>query len=179
MSLKPIPATPDVLARTLARRPVLWVGAGASIAAGHPSTGALVDALVAAAADPIDPALPFEQVADAFVASQGAGALGDLLQRLLGASRPATELHRALARKAADFAAIVTTNYDDLLERALGEAEARFVFQTLEDNAVVVDPQADVRLLKLHGSRGDWRRAVLSGQAYADRGSLAGGAGRQ
>ena len=173
MSLDPIPATPEALAKTLKRRPVLWVGAGASIAAGHPSTRVLVDALVADAERPLDPALPFEQVADAYVASMGAGALGDLLQRLLGGSRPITELHRALARQAADgaFAAIVTTNYDDLLERALPEAEARFVFQTLEDNAVVVDPDADVRLLKLHGSRDDWRRVVLSGQAYATFGA--------
>ncbi|MCP4664703.1 MAG: SIR2 family protein, partial [bacterium] len=80
-----------------------------------------------------------------------------------------TDLHRALARQAAGgaFAAVVTTNYDDLLERALAEAEVRFVFQSLEDNAVVVDPKADVRLLKLHGSRDDWRHAVLSGRAYA------------
>lgn len=166
---RPIPATPEALRKILARRPVLWVGAGASIAAGHPSTGALVEAMIAEADDPIDPALGFERAADAFVASQGAGALEDLLQRLLGASRRPADLHRSLARQAATgaFAALVTTNYDDLLERALGEAEARYVFQTLEDNAVVVDPEADVRLLKLHGSRDDWRNAVLSGEAYA------------
>ncbi len=122
----PIAATPDALRKTLGRRPVLWVGAGTSIAAGHPSTWALVEAMIAEADDPIDPALTFEQAADAFVASQGAGALEDLLQRQLGASLPLTDLHRALARQAAAgaFAAIVTTNYDDLVERALGEAES-------------------------------------------------------
>jgi len=70
---RPIPATPESLKKTLSRRPVLWVGAGTSIAAGHPTTGALVEALIADADDPIDPNLPFEQVADAFVASQGEG----------------------------------------------------------------------------------------------------------
>ena len=34
---------------------------------------------------------------------------------------------------------------------------------SLPSNAVVVDPESDVRLLKLHGSRDDWRHAVLSG----------------
>lgn len=72
-----IPATPAALEKVLRRRPVLWVGAGVSIAAGYPSTGALVDALIADADDPIDPDLPFERVADAYVASQGAGALED------------------------------------------------------------------------------------------------------
>jgi hypothetical protein len=58
-SPKPIEATPDSLARILAERPVLWVGAGASIAAGYPSTGRLVDAMIQAADDPIDPDLSF------------------------------------------------------------------------------------------------------------------------
>ncbi len=168
----PITATPEALAKALDRRPVLWVGAGVSAAAGHPGTGALVAAMVAAADDPIDPGLSFEQVADAFVASQGAGALGDLLQRELGGSRELTALHRAIARAAGagSLAAIVTTNYDDLLERALGEAEVRFVLQSLEDNAVVVDAAAPVRLLKLHGSRDDWSRVILSGRSYASFG---------
>ncbi len=83
----PIAATPDALRKTLGRRPVLWVGAGTSIAAGHPSTWALVEAMIAEADDPIDPALTFEQAADAFVASQGAGALEDLLQARSVATR--------------------------------------------------------------------------------------------
>ena len=40
-----IPATGDALEKTLRLRPILWVGAGASVAAGHPSTGALVNLL--------------------------------------------------------------------------------------------------------------------------------------
>lgn len=81
----PIPATPEALRKTLGRRPALWVGAGASIAAGLPSTGKLVDAMVAEADGAIDPGLSFEQVADAFVGQQGEGHLKTLLQRLIGA----------------------------------------------------------------------------------------------
>lgn len=162
-------ASVSLLQKMLRRRPILWVGAGASMAAGHPSTTTLVAAMIAEADQPIDPTLSFEQVADAFVVSQGRSALADLLQAQLGGSRPLTAVHRAIARCAAEgaFAAIVTTNYDDLLERALGEAEVRFVFQKLDENEMVVDADAAVRLVKLHGSRGDWVEVILSGQSYA------------
>jgi hypothetical protein len=162
-------ATPDALRKILGRKPVLWVGAGVSVAAGLPSTRDLVQAMIAGADDPIDEALPFEKVADAYVASMGDGALADLLQKQIAASPPLSELHKALARAAAEgsFAAIVTTNYDDLLERALGDAGVRLVVQSLEDNATVKDPDG-LRLVKLHGSRDAWRRTVLSGKAYAD-----------
>ena len=62
-------ATSDVLRKTLKRRPVLWVGAGVSVAAGLPSTRDLVAAMVADADHPIDADLPFEKVADAYVRS--------------------------------------------------------------------------------------------------------------
>lgn len=164
-----IAATARRLEKVLALRPVLWVGAGASVAAGHPGTWQLTEKMIAGADDTIDPGLSFEQVADAYVKSEGKGALTDLLQSLVGGSHPLSALHRAIARRAAGsaFAAIVTTNYDDLLECALGEAGVRFVHQSLEDNAVVVDPEADVRLLKLHGSRDAWRSVILSGDSYS------------
>jgi hypothetical protein len=42
-----IEADDGSIARILGKRPVLWVGAGLSIAAGYPTTGALIDASVA------------------------------------------------------------------------------------------------------------------------------------
>ncbi len=164
-------ATPDVLHKTLGRKPVLWVGAGVSIAAGLPSTRDLVAAMIKDADDPIDDSLSFEKVADAYVDSMGVSALSDLLQRQIAASPPLPDLHRAIARAAAGdaFAAIVTTNYDDLMERALGDAGVRLLIQSLEDNATVKDPDG-LRLVKLHGSRDAWQRTVLSGRAYDDFG---------
>jgi NAD-dependent SIR2 family protein deacetylase len=107
-----INANDGSIARILGKRPVLWVGAGLSIAAGYPTTGALIDALVAAADDPIDTTRSFYEVVDAVVASVRAGRVRDVLQRLFQPARPPTSLHRALARlaKAGTFAAIVTTN---------------------------------------------------------------------
>ncbi len=164
--IKPIPADAASFAKVLDRRPVLWVGAGLSIAAGYPGTGKLVDALVAAADDPIDKSLPFYQVVDEVVASVGKGRVRDVLQGLFQPARPPTPTHRAIARlaKAERFAAILTTNYDDLLERALAEAGAPYVLQPLDDNETVVGP--GVRVHKVHGSYDDWERVVLSGESY-------------
>lgn len=58
----PIHADDASIARILGKGPVLWVGAGLSIAAGYPTTGALIDALVAAADDPIDRTRSFYEV---------------------------------------------------------------------------------------------------------------------
>ncbi|HYG61653.1 MAG TPA: SIR2 family protein, partial [Thermoanaerobaculia bacterium] len=137
------------------------------MAAGYPGTGDLIRRMVEASEDPIDPDLPFFQIADRFVASQGAGDLADLLQRLLGPPRPPAPLHKAIARlaKAGFFQAIVTTNYDNLLERALDDAGVKPIVQHLELNATVV-ADGHIRLLKLHGSREDWLSVVLSGESY-------------
>lgn len=80
---QPLPADRGTLAKILERKPVLWVGAGLSIAAGYPSTWKLVEAMAQAADDPIDTSRPYFAVADAFIASVGKGQLGELLQKLL------------------------------------------------------------------------------------------------
>src|SRR6185503_11353904 len=113
----------------------------------------------------------FYEVVDAVVASVRAGRVREVLQRLFQPARPPTPLHRALARlaKAETFAAIVTTNYDDLMERALAAEAAPFVLQPLEDNATVTGN--GVRLLKIHGSHDDWANVVLSGRSYEQFGA--------
>ena len=163
-----LPADVEQLGKVLDRRPVLWVGSGASVAAGYPSTGRLVAAMTEAAGGPerFPPGTDFTSVADLFVRQLGAGVLGDLLQRELGPPHPPAPLHRALARLAAAgcFRAVLTTNYDDLLERALADEGVTCVLQTLDRNQAVADNA--LRLIKLHGSRDDWRTAVLSGDSY-------------
>ncbi len=173
----PIPATAAVLRKELEGRPLLWVGAGASVAAGYPSTQAILAALARRTDEPIGAggAAPFPRVVDAFVTSRGAGELADILQRLFAprsaADHQPTPVHRAIARLAGAgcFHTIATTNYDDLLERALADAGVNFVLETLEGNATVAGDGA-VRLMKLHGSREDWRHAVLSGRSYEEFG---------
>ena len=170
-AIQAIPATVDALRRLLDARPVLWVGAGASIAAGHPSRAELEAAIREDADVHIAPGLDLPAVADAYVAANGRGPLNRLLDRRL--RRPActpTAFHRAVARLAHAFAAIVTTNCDRLLERALEQAGVMPVVQTLEHNAEIAPD--DVRVIKLHGSADDWSTAIVSGQAqlgFAER----------
>jgi NAD-dependent SIR2 family protein deacetylase len=120
-------------------RPVIWVGAGASMAAGYPSTNALVAAMVDEADDPIHGSKSFFEVADAYVKSMTKGALSDLLQRVLGPPQAPATLHRHLARVAGvgAFHTIITTNYDDLLERTLADAGVPVMLQVLDANESV------------------------------------------
>ena len=164
---KVLEASPETLRKHLKRRPILWVGAGLSVAAGLPSTNDLLEKMVEDADHPLDLSQSFEKVADQFVESLGKGRLADVLQRELSKPGRPTKAHKKIAQAAVDgsFAAIVTTNYDDLLERTLADAGVRLVTQVLEANAVVEDPGA-LRLLKLHGSKDDWLKVVLSGKSY-------------
>lgn len=151
------------------QKPVLWVGAGLSVAAGYPSTGTILSAL-RVVADQDLPIGDFTTVVDAFIDAIGAGELGDVLQRLFQVPHEPTATHNAIARLAAAgyITTLITTNYDDMLERALAAANVKVVVQTLEHNAEVREQDGAVRLLKIHGSFTAWRDVILSGRSYAE-----------
>lgn len=115
---RPIEATVENLEKLLDKRPIVWVGAGASIAAGYPSTWTLMQALEREAADDIDLDGDYTRIVDAFIASEGRGALRNLLHKQFVDVRQPTAVHRAIARLArcGKVAAVVTTNYDELVE---------------------------------------------------------------
>lgn len=169
---QPLPATAGALTKILDRKPVLWIGPGLSIAAGYPAADRLVKEIAAEADDSLDTAQPFFAVADAFVASTGRGQLADLIQRHFRAPRAPTAAHRALARLAGAgcFHAVVTTNHDTLLERALDEYAVPYIVQPAGEQQPITGG-GPTRILKLEGSHGDWLRIVLSGRAHADFGS--------
>lgn len=151
------------------QKPVLWVGAGLSVAAGYPSTDAILSALRAAAPRPLLKR-EFTEVVDEFIAATSRGDLVRVLQRLFQTPHDPTPTHDAIARlaDARHFAAIVTTNYDDLLERAFAAAHVPLLVQTLESNASLREDDGALRLYKLHGAQTDWQRIILSGRSYAD-----------
>jgi NAD-dependent SIR2 family protein deacetylase len=162
-----IDASVDAFKRQLRDRSIIWVGAGTSIAAGYPSAAGLVAALKQAADDPIA-ADDFPEATDQFVRSRGEAALRVLLQREIGGGRPLTDVHRSLARlaKAGHIHTVITTNYDDLIERTLSDHGVPFILQTFEANFEAA-AQGTVRVMKVHGSYQDWSRVVLSGRSYA------------
>jgi NAD-dependent SIR2 family protein deacetylase len=146
---------------------VLWVGAGLSVGAGYPSTKALLEALKKDTGDRLDITGEFTQVVDRFVQTQGWHALSTVLAGLFSAPRQPTPTLAAIARlaKRACFAAIVTTNYDRLLENALESEGVHYLSQVLDRNEnVVLD--GPVRLIKVHGSQEDWQNVILSGKSY-------------
>lgn len=164
--LKPIAATIPAIENILKNKPLLWVGAGTSVAAGLPSSGALVEAMIAdcIAEDP-DAATwrgrSLFDVSDRYIEAQSQGKLGELLQAKIGRATPRlTPVLRVIARlaKLGRFAAIVTTNYDDLIERALREAGAAY-FTRGPDANEPMRGTGEVELIKLHGSMEACRRA--------------------
>jgi hypothetical protein len=165
-TVRPLTATPKALKRQLADHSILWIGAGASIPAGYPSASKLVQLMKEAADDPLE-GEDFPAVADQLVRSRGPGALRMLLQRAMEVPGPVLDFHRAVANLARNshVHTIITTNYDNLIERAFSEARVPHVVQTFERNFDAV-AAATVRILKVHGSQDDWGKVVLSGRSY-------------
>lgn len=121
------------------RKPLLWLGAGASIAARYLTTDGLADELWARrtfAARPPDETDPYKLI-DAFVAAHKPGDLVELLAKPIPAGRAPTGLHDALARLtgAGRFSDILTTNYDDLPETALGGQGVEYLREVFEQNS--------------------------------------------
>lgn len=146
--------------------PILWVGAGASAAAGYPTLGQ-IEGLLRAELPGVD--LEGFALMDAYLAAWSKADLGWLLQQKLGQPRPFTPLHTAMARlaEAGVCPLLFTTNYDRLLENALGAAGVGFVVQTLQAN-LPLQALETVQLLKLHGDLGDWASVVLTAASYAE-----------
>lgn len=113
--------------------PVLWVGAGASAAAGYPTLGQL-EQLLRTQLQGVDKS-GFALVA-AFIEQYSEADLELELQRHIGQPRPFVQLHEAMARMAGGGVCPIffTTNYDRLIENALTAAGVAFVSQTLEAN---------------------------------------------
>ncbi|WP_082207277.1 SIR2 family NAD-dependent protein deacylase [Corallococcus macrosporus] len=149
---------------------VVWVGAGASQAAGYPGTAALLNVLRQLADDPLPPDGEFTEVVDAFVTSMGTAALAQVLEQQLGKPRPPTAFHRALARlvKIGIVRTIITTNYDPLLETSFHDAEVHVTTQVFDENFTVVASPNTPRLFKVHGDLRSWSKVILSGHSYED-----------
>jgi hypothetical protein len=159
---------------------IVLVGAGASFGAGLPSWKALLLGLLREAQTTLDPARAAElEGAEAWFQADGEELdKASLLRQVLGEDwlRAAvaralrvpdatpTATHRAIA--ALPDATFITTNYDDLLERAIAErtgARPRVILPTDAEGLLSFGP-GDV--LKLHGDVSQPASIVLSHEDY-------------
>lgn len=144
--------------------PILWVGAGASAAAGFPALGQM-EKILRKRLPGVD--ADAYHLVDAYVDEYSKADLARLLQEHLGAPRPYAPIHEAIARLAGAqvFPHLLTTNYDRLLENALADREIPFVAQSLQDN-YVLQAMDQVQVLKMHGDLGDWMTVVLTAYSF-------------
>ena len=126
----------------------MWVGEGASTAAGYPSSAELAAAIREDSDAEIPEGLDLPEVADAYIAANGSGPLVRLLYERVGRIvRKPTPFHHAVARLAEaknSFAAIITTNFDRLIERALEQARQGREFILGEMNRAIAEPRPDI-----------------------------------
>jgi len=117
----PPPDYEEIAKRLKAGTIVPFFGAGASIACGLPSGKALAERLVARGNFPDDKGREdLALVASHLVQKEDSLTLREELRQALGVSAEPCRLHRCLASPRLEALRLfVTTNYDDLIERAL------------------------------------------------------------
>jgi hypothetical protein len=133
----------------------LFVGAGLSLGAGLPGWAALIRPLAEAvgyrlpAEDALITADHLLTAAGHYANQRGLNALIRYLNDKLDTRRPPTAVHRILA--ALPVNAIFTTNYDDLIERALSEAGKRRIV-IVSETELAFWSEDSVQVVKLCGS---------------------------
>jgi|GEM_PF-6664588 len=161
---QPLVALSNALHR---KRLVVVVGAGASIAAGLPSWNELViqlrsDLGLPPANEPQDPRLldPL-YVAEMYEKRFDRPSLMNKVVEMIDKIKKPSQIHQAIA-KMNNVQTIFTTNYDDLMERALEKAEKSFhIIYRDEDYAYLPPPDQKV-VIKLHGDIRNPSRMVLT-----------------
>lgn len=173
----PAPVVPESLKLSLiSGECAVFVGAGASVAAGLPNWKELLQRLMGLLQSPgVDESVTDElhqmldagqllDVAECLKQALRPRALSDALVRELGAKdlKP-TVIHQRLAELA--FNCYVTTNYDDLLEDAISEVRGRrgCTFVTYDNTAALARclTSKDPFLIKAHGKVDDVERLIF------------------
>ena len=161
-----------------AARPLLWVGAGSSIIAGYPSTRDLIKTLREGSLKPLPPYRPFDESLplespsrsfdrwiEAYIDSVGRGELDHALWDIFRHKKRPGIFHQELV--CLPWRAILTTNYDELLEDALDMNRQDWHPSSGDANLEFGDA-AGIHLHKIHGSTSDLKDIVFSRKDYDD-----------
>jgi CheY-like chemotaxis protein len=144
---------------------VMFVGAGLSVGAGAPSWQELVEGLRAElvpSTEETDPTV----VAQFFRNQHGANALVRRIREVVQKrTLKPTRAHSALCSLPANV--IVTTNYDDLIERSLRGADRPVHVIHNDQELALWNDSSEVQLLKLHGHIDDAMSIVVTDDDYS------------
>jgi tetratricopeptide (TPR) repeat protein len=143
--------------------PVLWIGAGASAAAGYPTLNQLKSILQEELNSPQTEDDPIESYIQQFSRVD----LINTLEDKFGEPRSYAPLHLAIAQMAGAglFHSVITTNYDRLIENALESMNISYTLQIISQNQEL-SSRRSLLLIKLHGDRSNWKEAVLDAASY-------------
>lgn len=144
------------------RAPLLWVGAGLSIPCGYPSLVQLADRLRKVSLAKLPDVLSPIETIDAFVKENGQGDLAEALADIFD-RKESLQYHKDLMRL--PWKAVITTNYDELLEDALKDVGKQFIKVTLGEN-LDLTARPEVSIFKIHGDISSFKSMVLSGDSY-------------
>jgi NAD-dependent SIR2 family protein deacetylase len=154
-----------------------WCGAGISIAAGLPTWSSLSDAVISETSDQLSDEQQnelqelfdrgqFEEILDFCRDLMGESEYRDFLARTFDVGYP-TELHHAIVKL--PVAAVLTTNYDRLLETAFAQARAELPkVLTAADTASLWKHTAkrEFFILKIHGDIIRPETVILTSRDY-------------
>ncbi|MDY7076323.1 MAG: SIR2 family protein [Chloroflexota bacterium] len=165
----------QLVALTRRGKVILFVGAGVSVDAGMPSTGQLLDALRAEAKSlsvDIPSGTPFPEAARIVESVVGRQNMAEMLLREFENAMKADPppYRKAAYRLLSDIPhlnrLIVTTNWDDLLRRALEDA-GKSTTKVLEGTQLGWIPLAEHAIIKLHGDFENPNEMVITETDYA------------
>ncbi|WDE07430.1 SIR2 family protein [Thalassomonas viridans] len=160
-------------------QPLLWVGAGLSAAAGYPATEALISQLGLKSLKPLPPFTPtddaypldspqrsFTRWIQDFVKENNYNQLNKILSQIfLEQQKAPTAMHKQLMQL--PWHAVLTTNYDELLESAFKQSARPFTPIALEQNLALAHAER-ISLLKIHGSILDIEKWIFDENTYLD-----------
>jgi hypothetical protein len=146
---------------------VLFCGAGISMSEGGlPSGGQLARELAKRAGRPAMANAPLPEVAQAYELEMGHQSLIEYIAgRIDDPPRIPLRTHRLIV--VLPFTKIVTTNWDNLLEKTMDQAGKPFV-KIVRDSEVAYADEAKVLLVKLHGSIEQKDSIIITGDDYYD-----------
>jgi O-acetyl-ADP-ribose deacetylase (regulator of RNase III) len=147
----------------LARECVLFVGAGLSAGAGLPDWAALIHRLADDLGTKPPPHLDYLDLAQWHREKFGPGRLAQVVRETYSTPSLPTLGHYLLT--ALPVRQVITTNYDDLLERALA-AQKRHPIKVVHQGDVAGTGRGGVYVVKLHGDAAHAEEVVLTRDDY-------------